>query len=50
MTESRPRPAPWLIAALKKRAQEAPQPEPEEEDQLFGIFEQLGKEPQECGT
>ena len=39
MDESRPTPAPWLIAALKKRAQEKPQPEPEEET-----------EPAECGT
>ena len=51
MEESRPKPAPWLIKALKKRAQEKPPTVTEEKDrQLFGIFEQLEKEPQECGT
>ena len=51
MDESRPRPAPWLIAALKKRAQVEPPTVTEEEDfQLFDNPEQLGREPQECGT
>lgn len=62
MDESRPRPAPWLIKALKKRVQVEPpivteeeeEPEPAEcgtkNGQLFGIFEQLEEEPQKCGT
>ena len=51
MKESRPKPAPWLIKALKKRAQVEPPTVTEEKDgQLFENPEQLGKEPQECGT
>ena len=41
MGESRRRPAPWLIVALKKRAQEKPQPEQEEVER---------EEVEECGT
>ena len=48
MHESRRRPAPWLIKALNKRAQE--KVEQEKDGQLFENPEQLEKEPQECGT
>lgn len=55
MDKSRPKPAPWLIAALKKRAQVEPPTVTEEEEEpepaeLFENFEQLEKWPQECGT
>jgi len=40
MEESRRRPAPWLIAALKKRAQEKAEQEEEVEQE----------EVEECGT
>lgn len=39
MDESRPRPEPWLIAALKKRAQEKVEQEEVEQEEV-----------EECGT
>lgn len=51
LPENRPRPAPWLIAALKKRAQVDPPTVTEEKDvQLFDNPEQLESESAECGT
>lgn len=42
MEESRRRPAPWLIKALKKRAQEKVEQEEVEQEE--------DPEPDECGT
>ncbi len=42
MDKNRPKPAPWLIAALKKRAQEKVEQEEVEQESE--------PEPAECGT